>query len=174
MTDPVDASRDGEIEVGETGDTLRFWLAKEAIRHGETHLTAQAASLSAMEARATSILGWAVTGVFALGALATTGQYRAAAGFAAAVLSIAAVFCIVGLWPRGWAVAGLHPAQIRNSGKDTELGVLEYVALCYEAAIDLNVSRLKGFGRYLACSWVCFVASPAVAALIAYFAAIKA
>lgn len=161
-------SEEDPIEVGETGDTLRFWAAKEAIRHGELHLTAQASSLSAMEGRATSILGWAITGVFALGAVSTNGQYRAAAGFAAGLLFVSAICCVVGLWPRAWAVAGMLPKQVRESNLSTELEILESVGKGYDIAIEQNDFRLKSFGKCLSASWVLFALSPIVAALTAY------
>lgn len=170
MSDPQEVRPEDEIEVGESGGTLRYWAAKEAIRHGELHLTSQAASLSAMESRATSILGWAITGVFALGALSTTGLYRAAAGFAAVLLFVSAVSCVVGLFPRNWAVAGMLPAQVRNSGQKTELEVLEHLGKGYDEAIQRNNIRLGSFGYYLRFSWICFAASPIVAAVTAYIA----
>ena len=173
MSDSQEVTPEDEIEVGETGGTLRYWAAKEAIRHGELHLTAQAASLSAMEARATSILGWAITGVFALGAVSTTGLYRAAAGFAAAFLFMSALSCVFGLFPRNWAVAGMLPEQVRRSGQETELEVLEHLGKGYDEAIQRNNVRLRSFGHCLAFSWVCFASSPVIAALTAYIVAVS-
>lgn len=48
---------ESEIEVGQNKGCMRFWRAKEGCRHGEARLAAQAASLTAMETRATAILG---------------------------------------------------------------------------------------------------------------------
>lgn len=168
MSELLEASQEGDIEVGETGDTLRLWAAKESMRHGELHLASQAASLTAMEGRATSILGWAVAGVFGLGALSTTGSYRAAASLAAFSLFVSAFSCVVGLWPQDWAVAGMLPKQLRNSGQNSELEILEYIAKGYDEAISLNSGRLESLGHCLVLSWVCFVASPILAAVTAY------
>lgn len=160
----------GTIEVGETGDTLRFWRAKEAIRHAETHLTAQASSLSAMETRATSILGWATTGVFALGAAAISGQYRAGASVAASALFASAVFVILGLWPRDWGIAGCAPLQVMDSKYDSELEILESIAQGYANTVSLNNKRLTSFSTMLRTSWIFFVASPMLAVVALYLA----
>src|SRR5262245_54989647 len=64
------------IEVGASDDTLRYWLAKEALRQGEVQMAAQSAALQSLASRATSILGWSVTITGALAAAAVSGPYR--------------------------------------------------------------------------------------------------
>lgn len=157
------------IEVGETGDTLRYWLAKEAIRHAEARLGAQAASLTALESRAVSILGWAVTGVFALGAAATTGHYRDSAMTAAVFLFLASLLSIYGLWPQKWGVAGYMPLAVLDSGQLSELETLEHIAQGYDATITQNEKRLWLFTKAISGSWLCFGTAPVVAGLLAYF-----
>ena len=50
----------GSVEVGATDADLRWWLAKEAVRHGELLLPSQLSNLTAMETRATALFGWSV------------------------------------------------------------------------------------------------------------------
>lgn len=165
MSDPAPE----DIEVGETGSSLRYWLAKEAVRQAELHLAAQAASITAMESRATSILGWSVAGVFVLGSGALSGQFRAPAAVAAALLFISAVLCVTGLWPRMWGVSGhAAPLDIMHSSADTELNFLEQLAEKYHVTIEHNNKRLDKFKTFLSISWVSFVISPIIAGSLTY------
>ncbi len=52
----------GDIEVGAADRTLRYWLAKEAMRQGEARLNAQNSVRTTLEACATAITGWAAVG----------------------------------------------------------------------------------------------------------------
>ncbi len=88
------------IEVGDADDNLPLWLRREAVRHGKVLLGAQHNNLVAMEARASSILSWNVPTIIALGAVALHGPLAIAAVVAAVFLFVAAIACVVALWPR--------------------------------------------------------------------------
>ena len=170
----ADATEADEIEVGATGGSLRICLAREAMRNAEARLTAQAASLTATETRATSILGWVVAGVFLLGAGAVSdphtlaGHFRAAAASAAIMLLASGLLCVTGLWPRDWTVVGYQPGEITDTGLTTELELLEHLYEGYSEGIIQNDARLISFGNTLATAWVFFLAAPVVALGVAY------
>ena len=107
------------IEVGAIGGSLRYWLAREGIRQGELRLAAQVASIQAMEARASSLLTWAVTIATALGAAVADSRYQAPAVCALVPAAAAAFECAIAMWPRAWdsslPAAGHAPPPLLRS-----------------------------------------------------------
>lgn len=156
---------DEPIEVGASADGVRYWMAVEACRQGEVRLTAQAASLTAIETRCTSILSWSVAGALALVAGATQGRWQALAIGAGLSLAAAAVASIAGLWPRRWHPPGYAQPDLKAMQARTELAVRERIALGYATGIEQNAARLALAGRLLRVAWIAFAASP-VAGLI--------
>jgi hypothetical protein len=116
MTLPTaSASEDNEIEVGALGDSLRYWLAKEALRQGELGLTSQMSALDAMMSRASAIFGWSVTVSIALVGIASLPGGSQLPAFAALVFTfLAAVCCVCALWPRNWVLNGYDPVPVIN------------------------------------------------------------
>jgi hypothetical protein len=169
----------GAIEVGSasTDGTLRYWLAKEAVRQGELSLGSQISALARLMASATSILGWSVTISLALTAAIASAvappspnaqsvllpllRHALWPAVAAEVLTLtAAVCCVVVLWPHRWHSPGHEPALLLASQYDTELEVLEAMASGYAAAADRNSDRLTRLEKWLHVAWGCFVGAP--------------
>lgn len=157
------------IEVGETAaDGLRYWRAKEAVRHGEARLTFQATALAALETRATSLVGWAAAGATAmvsallLATLSRPGAWAASAALGALVLAAAAGVTV--LWPRGWTPFG-DPNGVLDSQETTELGDLEALAGGLGLAAAGNAKRLVSSGRLLTIGLGLLALAPACAGL---------
>jgi hypothetical protein len=93
----VDTSGEPLAEVGAIGADLRYWRAKEAMRHTEVRMGVQAQATQALEARATAILGWSVAGVLALGAAVVNESHPIAARLVALDLFVAAMLCIIAI-----------------------------------------------------------------------------
>jgi hypothetical protein len=151
------------VEVGADEDALPLWKATQAVRHAELRLAAQASNLTAMEGRATSILGWSVAGTTVLGAASLQGEYRAAAAVAAAMLFLSAILMVVAVWPRRWGLAGELPIFFTSTSLESELAIQEQILEDYRVTIDENERRLATFGQFLAISWMFFVAAPVTA-----------
>lgn len=148
------------IEVGAADDTLRYWLAKEALRQGELQIAAQISALQSLATRATSILGWAVTVAGALIAAAISGPWKLPAIVAAGCMFVSSVCCFVALWPRDWALPGHRPAWLLSAPHPTELEVLEGMARGYATGNEQNARRQQRFGKWLRAAWVFFLLAP--------------
>ncbi len=143
------------IEVGATEDTLRLWKAREAVRHGELRLAAQAAIRTALEARSTALTGWGAVGLLATvaGLFASLKDENVpsalGSGAAAFVLLLAGAGGIYAARPRAWNSAGYAPEEILNDPWQTEMETLEAVAGGLGLSIAKNNSRLDRTGRTL-------------------------
>ena len=160
-------SQPADIEVGQIeAEGLRFWRAKEALRQAELRLTAQAAALATFEARATSLVGWAVAGSTALvtAFVATTlaPELRFAAALAVALLFFAAWWGADVLRPSRWWTFG-DPKAVLASTYSTELEELEAIAGGLANAISANEARLSSAGRLLKYGFILAAAAPPVA-----------
>lgn len=165
-----------EIEVGQVAsEGLRYWRAKEALRQAEARLTAQATALATFEARATSVVGWAVAGSTALVAavVVTTlaPNIRFAAAVAVVLLFVAAIFAALVLRPTRWWSFG-QPAQLLASTYGTELEELEAMVGGLAGAIASNETRLAGAGGWLNYSLYAAATAP-IASLAGSGVAIK-
>jgi hypothetical protein len=160
-----DTTDQGDIDVGQAGPEFRNWLAAEARRQGELHLTAQAANISAMETRATAILAWSVAVLIALATLASQHRAVPAAALAGICLFMAAASCVLALQPGDWHTPGYMFASLQQMGHQTEMQMNEAVASGYETGIQINDGRLSRFAGLLRSAWTWFSLSP-VAALI--------
>lgn len=157
------------IDVGATPETgLRLARAKEAMRQAETRLAFQATSLSAMEARAQAVVGWAVAGATALTGGLLIAEVRPSLQFAggAAWLSlVASASCgVLVLAPSTWKQFG-EPRKVLGSTLSTELEDLEATADGLADGIDGNNRRLDRAAVWLRWSLGFFAASP-IAAVI--------
>ena len=159
---------DQDVEVGATDGDLRYWRAKEAIRHAELNIGSQTANLASMESRATSILGWAIAGVTVLVAVVITGPFRAAALAAAFSLFVATLFSILGLRAKDWGVVGYNPRKLLEDTHSSELEVLESFGRGYAETIDKNEGILRNFSICLTVAWAALAATPIVLSVIAY------
>ena len=122
--------------------------AREAVRQAEVRLTGQAAALTTLETRATSIVSWSVA--VAAGALAFAlgdGQARHlqwGAGVGAVAMWGAAVIAARVLAPRDWTVAGHRPPAVLRGDDDEEVeGFFRSLAEGYERGISDNAARLR-------------------------------
>jgi hypothetical protein len=152
------------FEVGAIDDAgLRYWKAVEAMRQGEMALTAQAASLTAMETRAVSIMTWSLTTATAIGLAVVTQKAPVASLVPCAAALGASLCCMAALWPRRWQSLGYSFAAMQAMDYRSELEVRESINLAYDVARADNNGRLRSFARYLRAAWVLFALAPASA-----------
>jgi hypothetical protein len=172
-----------KIDVGAANSdgTLRHWLAQQAVAKGEAILEAQIASVGRLSTGATSILGWSVTislaliaGISSSLSVAAAGPTSASASSGAIFLShllwpavlalastlMAAVCCVIVLWPGYWQPPGHAPDLVLNAPYDTELEVLEALAIGYAEAMHANARKLTGLEKWLRAAWVLFIGGP--------------
>lgn len=148
------------IEVGAADESLRYCLAKEALRQGELQIAAQISALQSLATRATAILGWSITVASALIAAAISGPWKPAALPAAGFMFAAALCCFIALWPRDWTLPGHDPRWLLSRPFATELEVMESMASGYADGNEQNIRRLQRFGGFLRAAWVCFLLAP--------------
>jgi hypothetical protein len=173
----------GTIDVGAANSdgSLRLWKARTAVAQGELLLGAHQNSIGRVTTSASSLLGWSVTIALALGAaiptlIPGTGTQTANQQFLSKLLwpavasfgciLIAAIFCVSVLWPSYWRAAAVGSEAIRKDTSDTELQVLEAVALGYELGIAENDAKLRSLQTRLRAAWLLFPAAPAVGVLV--------
>lgn len=135
-------------------DDFLKWKSEQALRQAEARLVAQHAALSALEARATSAIGWATTIAIAATAAAVAnapnGANRWFSLALATSMALAAICAAMVLFPRaGWGMPGHQPKDVLNAhGNDpTEAG--KWLAEGYDAVIETNRERLKDAGDWL-------------------------
>jgi hypothetical protein len=155
---------DDLIEVGAVGSDLRYWRAKEALRHGEVRLGVQAQASQALEARATAMLGWSVAGVLALGAAIVQGTHAVAAGVAALSLIITAVICISAIATRAWIGPGYRPEVVFNDRSKSELEAIESLVAGYQEAVQANHEAFIYFKNLLNIALGFLLAAPILGA----------
>ena len=130
----VERAEAGMIEVGARladGD-LRYWQAKEALRQGEARLASQLAVRTALESRATALTGWSAASLLVLTGAALTAANdatRIAATTTAIVLFLSALIGVHAVRSGDWSLIGYDPSVILDDPLETELEVLESVAL---------------------------------------------
>lgn len=146
----------GAIEVGAAEKGLRYWLAKEAVRQGESRLNAQNGVRTALEARATAITGWAAVGFLATigaGFTAKLAPVFFGAITAASFLFAAGAVGIIAARPRVWSLVGYEPdpvlAMPETLNIATELEVLEALSGGLADGIKVNNKRLDRMGAML-------------------------
>lgn len=161
-------AEDLTIDVGAADGTLRYWLAKEAVRQGEIGIGAQMAVIQSLATRATTLMGWSVTVASALAAAAISGPWTVPASAAAAFMVLSGLCAFIGLWPRDWKLAGHDSKWILSGALPTELEILESMALGSAEGIKQNAGALRRFAFWLRGAWVFFLLAP-----VAGFAAWK-
>ncbi len=168
----------GAIEVGAAEKGLRYWLAKESVRQGESRLNAQNGVRTALEARATAITGWAAVGFLATIGAGFTAQLApvffgaiTAAGF----LFSAGAVGIIAARPRVWSLVGYEPdpvlAMPETLNVATELEVLEALSGGLADGIKVNNKRLDRMGTMLRWAGWLLICAP-LAGGIAYKATV--
>jgi hypothetical protein len=120
--------------------------------------------MAAMEARATSVLGWAVAAGTALAAILTDSRFAwmAGAGLLAAIL--AAICCVSALWPHVWGEPGLRLSQMEDADLASELAYADAYAQGLERTIGKNRKRAEHFSLRLKAAWIALCAIPILAA----------
>ena len=135
----------GAIEVGAVEGELRYWRAKEGLRKGESRLSSQAAVRTSMEARATALTGWASVALLAVAGAWFSAKgmpARGGLGSAALVLFAAAGIGVHTARPSVWSLVGYDPSVITTDRNETELEVIESVAVGISKGIQENNLRL--------------------------------
>ncbi len=163
--DPAPAPAPGLIEVGETGATLRLWLAREAVRQGELRLAAQTANLGALEARATSLLAWSTAALLAGAAWGVRGAHLGLLVAPGLGLLATTLLCAAALRPRPWHGPGFTLSEMQARPAGSELEHLEWTAAGYESAAAENYLVAKRFSWLLRRAWLAFVAAAAAGVL---------
>ena len=167
----------GEIEVGAVADAdLRYWLAKEAVRQGETRLNAQNSVRTALEARATAITGWGAVGLLATAGASFTARDQptfSGAAIAAVALFTAAALGIFAARPRNWSLTGYEPARVAAMLPmvGTELEVLEALGGGLEEGIRINNQRIERMAVALRWAGWLLICAP-LGGVVAYRASI--
>lgn len=129
------------------GKPIEEVRAEHAVKAAEVRLVAQAAGLGTLEARATSLIGWSAASMAGLIAVAVAGgsapELRAAAGFGAVALALAARQALRCLVPGEWVMPG-HLPQIVLNPRDGETAAEFHESLAegYEPGIRRNSARL--------------------------------
>ncbi|HTZ72078.1 MAG TPA: hypothetical protein VMB71_15590, partial [Acetobacteraceae bacterium] len=158
---------EGTVEVGAIGGDLPFWRAKEALRQAELRLGAQAQATQALEGRATSMLGWNVTGGLALGAAIVGGSHPWAALTAALSLVGAGLLCVWALVRRDWhGVAGYDPRVLLEDRSGSEYEVVVGLAEGYQETIDANHLAFHRFKAKLTLAICLMVAAPVIGLVV--------
>ena len=132
-----------EIEVGATGDDLRYWAAKEALRQVELRKRSQTDIFSSFNTRAMSVLGWSVTGVLALGAAIVTAHHTWAAAAAILPLASAATLSISVLWPRRWYDGAWSADWLLSLPRESELETRPFGHPKAQLHVACNVAHKK-------------------------------
>lgn len=162
-----------QIEVGADGDDLRYWQAKEAMRHAELRLASQAVTLQSFEARGTSILGWVVAIITTVSGSALVSLNSGRVGlalvlcsaFVPAALAVWAAVRIV--WPKEWTVPGYEPAILRSKCEN-ELQQIEALATGYEVGIAENAQFLSQAGKRVRRAWISLALTPVVVIAVGF------
>jgi hypothetical protein len=135
-------------------EAIGLLRAKEAVRQAEVRLTGQAAALTTLEVRATSIVSWSVA--VAAGALAfalgdgKAGHLQWGAAIGAAVMWGAAALAAQVLRPGEWVVPGHRPPSVlRGDDDETAEGFFRALAEGYDGGISANAVRLRAGSRAL-------------------------
>lgn len=155
----------GDIELGATAGDLRYWLAKEALRQVESQKKSQTDVYASFSNRATSILGWAVTGLSALGAAIVTGNFVFVSLAAAFPLLVAGGLSIYVLWPKKWFDAAWPADWLLQTSLTSELEVLEAMASGGQATMTADSRKLDGSAKAVAVAYACLASAPVVALL---------
>lgn len=144
----ISSTKDGQIEVGANKDTLRYWKAKEAMRNAELRLEAQAATVQALEARATSVLGWllAILTTIAGAALIKLNAGQVVVGIAICTAFVPGLLTLIAatgaIWPKDWCVPGYDPSVV-TSECENELQQIDFLVCGYSRGIAENAQFLQ-------------------------------
>ena len=130
------------------------------MRHAELRLGVQAAATQALEGRATSMVGWSVTGGLVLGAAVVDGMHVLAAAISATCLVTAAILCLVAIATRQWSGPGYQPADVLHDPMPTELEALEAMVKGYQSAVVENSRGFRRFKILLNAALILIVAAP--------------
>lgn len=146
------------------------WVGREMLRQVELRLAAQAAALTALEARAASLINLAGAGTLALGAAAASAPQPLAMGaaVAAGALLTAALLLFLALRasPR-WGTVGLSATTVAAyDGHDQDASLRVMAAFLDQGRLG-NTARLNSLAGALA--WGCrlILFAPALGGLVA-------
>ena len=155
-----------EIELGAVGDDLRYWAAKEALRQVELRKRSQTDIFSSFNTRATSVLGWSVTGILALGAAVVTGHQTWAAAATILPLTCAAALSISVLWPRRWYDGAWAADWVLRWPRKSELETIEAMATGGHESLEEDDKKLQKFARRLAIAYGCLIGAPVLGLIV--------
>ena len=159
--EPEQTSVPEETELGATGADLPLWRAREAIRNAELRLGVQASAAQALEGRATSMLGWSVAGVLAVGAAVVNGTHFWPASIAGACLAGAAALCLLGIVGRDFSgAAGYEPATLLSDRSASEYEALVSLAEGYQEAVLHNQASFVRVKARLSAAMILMAAGP--------------
>ena len=148
------------------------WLGKEMLRQAELRVSAQAAVLSALEARAASLLNLCSGGVLAAGAAMFTAAKPLGyvAAVVAAVLVGAGAHLLYALRARsGWLVPGFRPKDLAPYAEFEQDESQRAMAASLDDGIPSNSARLDTLGAAVnLAAWVVLLA-PVIGGVAALF-----
>jgi hypothetical protein len=149
------------IQVGLAGGDLPYWRAKEAVRHAEVRLAGQVQANQALESRATSMPGWSVAGLLALGAGVVSGSHFLAASVSAACLGFTALLCVYSIVRREFRyVPGYDPKILLEDNSESEYEALVGLAKGYQSSVERNAEAFVHLKTLLAVAIISMALAP--------------
>jgi hypothetical protein len=144
--------------------------AEHAVKAADARLVAQAAGLAALEARATSLIGWTAAAIAALIAVlfaqGVAAPLRVAALSGGVALALAAREAVRCLRPGDWTMPGHLPQVVLQAREgETAAEFQQSLAEGYEAGIRRNSVRLGAVAEALAWALRALLLAPAAAVL---------
>lgn len=156
-----------EINCGAVDGNFRLYKAKAIREAAETYLLAQERSYAATEARATSLLGWAIAGAVALASRMFVAGFSLPLFVAAFCLFLSALCSCAVLWPGHWNPAGGLPADFAGWKVQSELEFQEWLVARYEADIAANRKVAQHASLRMRTAWLLTFSAAPLAALAA-------
>jgi hypothetical protein len=166
-------------DQGASGGDFSLWAAREALDEGKAYLTEIEKGRDNLSKLGTSLIGWGVPIIFALGGAMLSDKVDAPLriGAAIALLPVSAAVVIVFLTVRvrTWGVDAIHPDQWEeiigaSLGTYTERQILIERMRSIANAIDPNSASVKSMASRVTFSWFALVATPfiGIAAVLIY------
>lgn len=156
-----------EINCGAVDGNFRLYKAKAIREAAETYLLAQERSYAATEARATSLLGWAIAGAVALASRMFVAGFDLPLFVAAFCLFLSALCSCAVLWPGKWNPAGGLPTAFAGWEAQSELEFQEWLAARYESDVAANRKIAQRACRRMREAWILTFSTAPLAALVA-------
>lgn len=161
------------IEVGESGNTYRFYLTKLALEQEKENAKELEAGLQRLKTRATSLMGWCIS----LSSLAATGfftthEYKISLLVASVCFVVAGLQCIRVMYSTPWKTPHFSLDWLTSLQKNSELEIMEAMMFSLKKFNGENAETYLLLQTHMKQAWLLFGLTPIlsfVAALTEYF-----